>query len=41
MDIFTSEEIRPSEKTLEFLRQFARLYRAGKRNGMDKIYCVN
>ena len=41
MDIFTSEEIRPSEKTLEFIRQFARLYHTGKRNGVEKIYCVN
>lgn len=33
IDIFTQEEIQPSKKTLDFIRQFAYTYRAINING--------
>jgi hypothetical protein len=41
MEIFTPDELRPSEKTLEFLRHFAHIYRVGKHNRIESIYCLN
>ena len=41
MEYFTHGETIPSEKTLEFIRQFARNYRAIKLNGRTESYCMN
>lgn len=37
MHIFTREEMTPSEKTLNFIKQFARTYRVAK----TQAYCLN
>lgn len=40
--IFTSEELRPSAKTIYFIKQLAYTYRALKMNtSYDKAYCIN
>lgn len=41
MDYFTSEDFKPSEKTLNIIRQIAYTYRAIKMNGKDEFYCLN
>lgn len=41
MDYFTSEEFKPSEKTLNIIRQIAYTYRVIKMNGKDECYCLN
>ncbi len=40
--IFTSEELRPSAKTIYFIKQLAYTYRSIKMNSSyDKAYCLN
>ena len=41
VNIFTPEELKPSEKTLALIRQIAYTYRALKINGKMKPYCLN
>jgi hypothetical protein len=41
MTYFTSEESRPSEKTLNLIRQIAYTYRVMKLNGHNEVYCLN
>ncbi len=38
---FTSEESRPSEKTINFIKQIAYTYRAIKMNGRYEAFCLN
>ncbi|EHG17024.1 hypothetical protein HMPREF9138_00352 [Prevotella histicola F0411] len=39
--LFTSEELKPSEKTLNIIRQIAYTYRAIKINGKVESFCLN
>ena len=39
--IFTSEEIRPSERTIKIIKQIAYTYRAIKMNGKYEVFCLN
>ena len=40
--IFTSEELRPSARTIYFIKQLAYTYRSLKMNqSYDKAYCLN
>lgn len=41
MEIFTQEEMNPSEKTLSIIRQIAYTYRAIKVNNKLESYCLN
>jgi hypothetical protein len=41
MKYFTQEEQRPSEKTLDLIRQIAYTYRVMKFNGSNVGYCLN
>ncbi len=41
MQLFTSEELTPSEKTLRLIRQIAYTYRTINVNGKMKSYCLN
>jgi hypothetical protein len=41
MKFFTPEEIEPSEKTLNIIRQIARTYRVVHVNGKEISYCIN
>ncbi|WP_456000972.1 hypothetical protein [Prevotella sp.] len=41
VNIFTPEELKPSEKTLALIRQIAYTYRTFKMNGKIKSYCLN
>jgi len=42
MMYFTQEEeLCPSEKTLDFIRQFAYTYRSVNINGRQEAYCLN
>ena len=41
MNIFTPEEIKPSEKTLAIIRQLAYTYRVIKINGRKQSFCLN
>ena len=41
IEIFTKEEMKPSEKTLNIIRQIAYNYRAMKVNGKLETYCLN
>jgi len=41
MNYFTSEEITPSEKTLNIIRQIAYSYRTIKVNGTTQVLCLN
>ncbi len=41
MKLFTPEELKPSEKTLNIIRQIAYTYRVIKINGKMKSYCLN
>lgn len=38
---FTSEEMRPSERTIQIIKQIAYTYRAMKMNGKYEVYCLN
>lgn len=37
----TQEELKPSEKTLNIIRQIAYTYRIVNINGRKEVYCVN
>ena len=39
--IFTSDELKPSEKTLNLIRQIAYSYRVIKINGKMQTFCLN
>lgn len=39
--IFTSEELKPSEKTLNLIRQIAYTYRVIKINEKMQAFCLN
>ncbi len=39
--LFTSEEMRPSAKTVYFIKQMAYTYRAFKKNESCKAYFIN
>lgn len=41
MKFFTSEEMKPSEKTLNIIRQIAYTYRVININGKNEAYCLN
>ena len=41
MQYFTPEEIRPSERTLNLIRQIAYTYRVLKSSGQPMAYCLN
>ncbi|WP_262503302.1 hypothetical protein [Prevotella intermedia] len=41
IEIFTKEEMKPSEKTLNIIRQIAYTYRAMKVNDKLETYCLN
>ncbi len=41
IEIFTPEEMKPSEKTLNIIRQIAYTYRVMKVNGKLEAYCLN
>ena len=41
IELFTQEELKPSEKTLNIIRQIAYTYRAIKVNGKLETYCLN
>ncbi|MDD6438368.1 MAG: hypothetical protein PUG09_09955 [Prevotella sp.] len=41
MKYFTPEEAKPSEATLNIIRQIAYTYRTFKIKGTTKVYCLN
>lgn len=41
MKYFTPEELEPSEKTLNIIKQIAYTYRVIKSNGQNEIFCLN
>ena len=41
MKFFTSEEAKPSEKTLNLIRQIAYTYRVININGKYEVFCLN
>lgn len=41
MKHFTQEDLKPSEKTLNIIRQIAYTYRAMRANGSTLSYCLN
>lgn len=41
MKHFTQEELNPSERTLNIIRQIAYTYRVIKVNGHKEVYCLN
>lgn len=41
IEIFTKEEMKPSEKTLNIIRQIAYTYRVMKVNDKLETYCLN
>jgi hypothetical protein len=41
MKHFTPDELRPSDKTLNLIRQIAYTYRVMKLNGQNEGYCLN
>jgi hypothetical protein len=41
MKYFTPEEMKPSEQTLNLIRQIAYTYRVVKINGRNESYCLN
>ncbi|MGP1545737.1 MAG: hypothetical protein ACTTI1_05330 [Prevotella intermedia] len=41
IEIFTKEEMKPSEKTLNIIRQIAYTYRVMKVNSKLETYCLN
>ena len=41
MQYFTPDEIRPSERTLNIIRQIAYTYRVMKSNGKPMAFCLN
>lgn len=41
MQFFTQEENKPSNSTLNIIRQIAYTYRVMKMNGQNEVYCLN
>ncbi|SET10287.1 hypothetical protein [Prevotella sp. kh1p2] len=41
MKYFTPEEMKPSEQTLNLIRQIAHTYRVVNINGRNESYCLN
>ena len=41
MNYFTSEELKPSEQTLNLIRQIAHCYKSIQVNGQRCTYCLN
>ena len=41
MKIFTQDEFQPSQRTLNFIREFAYTYRVADINGQSCAYCLN
>ncbi|WP_255416448.1 hypothetical protein [Prevotella sp. OH937_COT-195] len=41
MKFFTTEEMKPSEQTLNLIRQIAYAYRVFNNNGKSQFYCLN
>lgn len=41
MPYFTLEEKKPSQKTLNIIKQIAYTYRVIKMNGNNEVYCLN
>ena len=41
MKHFTPEDLKPSEMTLNIIRQIAFTYRVMKINGHNEVYCLN
>lgn len=41
MKYFTPEDLRPSENTLNIIRQIAHTYRTFTTNGRQQSYCLN
>ncbi len=41
MKIFTQEELQPSQRTLNFIREFAHTFRVIDMNGQSGVYCLN
>ena len=41
MSYFTNDDTRPSEKTLNIIRQVAYTYRVMKHEGVSEFYCLN
>ena len=41
MSYFTNDDTRPSEKTLDIIRQAAYTYRVMKYEGVSGFYCLN
>lgn len=41
MKYFTPEDFKPSEKTLNLIKQIAHTYRVIKMNGSNEVYCIN
>ena len=39
--IFTSEEMRPSKRTINIIKQIAYTYRAMQINGKMEVFCPN
>lgn len=39
--VFTSEEMSPSKRTISIIKQIAYTYRTIKRNGKYEVYCLN
>ncbi len=41
MKYFTQEELKPSESTLNFIRQLAYTYRVVRLQNSNEVYCLN
>ena len=39
--LFTYEEMRPSERTIQIIKQIAYTYRTIKMNGKYEVFCLN
>lgn len=39
--LFTSEKLRPSDKTIYFIKQIAYTYNAIKKSGNKQAYCLS
>lgn len=39
--LFTSEEMRPSPRTINIIKQIAYTYRVIKMNGKYEVFCLN
>ncbi len=41
MKYFTPEDMKPSEQTLNLIRQIAYTYKVFKNSGKPQVYCLN